>query len=95
MARPDRVSIMGVRFDAVNERELIDHLLSELDAGRGGWVVNPNVDILRQIAQQPELSQLVASARLVVTDGAPVEWAGKLSGQDMPPRIPGGPCSGP
>jgi N-acetylglucosaminyldiphosphoundecaprenol N-acetyl-beta-D-mannosaminyltransferase len=89
VARPDCVSIMGVRFDAMNERQLIDLLLAELDAGRGGWVVNPNVDILRQTKQQPELAELVSSATLVVTDGAPVEWAGRLSGQEMPPRIPG------
>jgi N-acetylglucosaminyldiphosphoundecaprenol N-acetyl-beta-D-mannosaminyltransferase len=83
------LSIMGVRFAAMDERQLIDHLLAELDAGRGGWVVNPNVDILRQTTQQPELAQLVASAKVVVTDGAPVEWAGRLSGQRMPPRVPG------
>jgi N-acetylglucosaminyldiphosphoundecaprenol N-acetyl-beta-D-mannosaminyltransferase len=89
VALPDRVSLMGVRFDVMNERQLIDHLLAELDAGRGGWVVTPNVDILRQTTQQPELAELVSLATLVVADGAPVEWAGRLSGQGMPPRIAG------
>jgi N-acetylglucosaminyldiphosphoundecaprenol N-acetyl-beta-D-mannosaminyltransferase len=89
MATPEHISIMGVRFDAMDERQLIDHLLTELNVGRGGWLVNVNVDVLRQITHGQKLADLVSSATLVITDGAPVEWAGRLSGQNMPARVPG------
>ena len=80
---------MGVTLDQLSENELIQRVFDELDSGRGGWIVTPNVDIMRQCALDPDVRDLVDSATLKIIDGAPVEWACKLAGQPMTSRIPG------
>ena len=34
-----RVQLCGVGFDPITEREVTEHVLAELDAGRGGRIV--------------------------------------------------------
>jgi len=84
-----RVEIMGVHFDRLTERETTDHILSRLDLGHGGWLVTPNVDILRQLVADEDLRRLVARADLRVADGVPVVWASKVQRDPLPERVAG------
>ena len=84
-----RRDLMGVGIDCVTQREVVDHVFESLDAGRGGRIVTPNVDILRQVVHQRELRPLVQSAELVIADGVPVVWASHLQGTPLPERIAG------
>lgn len=86
---PRQVTIMGVRMDLLDENELVEQVFSALDRGEGGWIVTPNVDIVRQCSADAELAALVDSATLRVVDGAPLEWASRMSGQWHGERIPG------
>jgi N-acetylglucosaminyldiphosphoundecaprenol N-acetyl-beta-D-mannosaminyltransferase len=86
----DRVTttVDGIAFDAVTEDEVIAHVLSELEAGRGGYMVTPNVDILRQL-RRSQNRHLADRADLVLADGMPVVWASRLLRRPLPARVPG------
>jgi N-acetylglucosaminyldiphosphoundecaprenol N-acetyl-beta-D-mannosaminyltransferase len=81
--------LMGVEIDDLDERELIAHVVTAFSGGEGGWLVNPNVDVLRQIDESPEVHALVASADLVVADGMPLIWASRLQRTPLPERVAG------
>ncbi len=82
------VSLMGVELDNVTEDEMLDHVFSSLAAGRGGWAASLNVDILRQTVALRELRRLMARADLVLADGMPMLWAGRLQGTPVRARVP-------
>ena len=84
-----RVELMGVQIDRVTERQAIERILAQLDAGQGGWVVTPNLEQLRQLNRDPELRRLVAAADLAVADGMPLIWASRLADDPLPERVAG------
>jgi N-acetylglucosaminyldiphosphoundecaprenol N-acetyl-beta-D-mannosaminyltransferase len=84
-----RRDVMGVGIDCVTQRDVVEHVLENLELGKGGRIVTPNVDILRQVVQHQALRPLVQSAELVIADGAPVVWASHLQGTPLPERIAG------
>lgn len=81
--------LMGVRFHAITERQAVEHILRELDAGNGGFVVTPNLDHLRRFNSDMAFAALVAEASLVVADGTPVVWASRIAGTPLPERVAG------
>jgi N-acetylglucosaminyldiphosphoundecaprenol N-acetyl-beta-D-mannosaminyltransferase len=83
------VRLSGVKLNAITERQCIDHILDELDAGRGGTVVTPNLDHLRRATRDITFGALVAEADLVVPDGMPLVWASRLQGTPLPQRVAG------
>jgi len=95
MATADRqipfpsVSLAGVRLHRPSEAECVRFIVEESVAGRGGWVVTPNLDILRKCSLSRELTDLVNQADLRVADGMPLIWAGKLKGRPFPERVAG------
>lgn len=86
---PARVDVFGVNFDQLDEPALVAYIIEELERSHGGWVVTPNVDILRQVAKDAQLANLVGRASLVVADGAPVEWAARIARKKFAHRAPG------
>lgn len=83
------IHLHGVKLHSVTERQCIDHVISELDAGRGGVVVTPNLDHLRRCVKDLNFGALVAEADLVVADGMPLVWASRLQGTPLPERVAG------
>ena len=83
------IRLLGVRLHAITEKQAIKHMIDELDAGRGGAVVTPNLDHLRRCARDLSFGALVAEADLVVADGMPLIWASRLQGTPLPQRIAG------
>lgn len=79
------VRVGGMTIDRVTEREAIATIV----AGGGGWVITPNVDILRQVSCDRGLARLVEDATLVLADGMPVVWAGWILGAPFPERVAG------
>ncbi|MET8864204.1 WecB/TagA/CpsF family glycosyltransferase [Nonomuraea sp. NPDC004580] len=88
-ATPGRVRVGGVEVDAVREEEVLQRVGTALEAGRGGRIVTPNVDICRAAAADPALRTLIGSADLVVADGMPLVWAARLLGTPLPQRVTG------
>ncbi len=85
----ERVSLMGVSFWRMTERQLVDFVIAESGAGRGGWIITPNLDILRLGVQQAEIRALLGRADVLVADGMPLIWASKLKGTPLPERVSG------
>jgi N-acetylglucosaminyldiphosphoundecaprenol N-acetyl-beta-D-mannosaminyltransferase len=86
---PPTVPLMGLDVAAVSERDTINYVLDSLVRGRGGWLETVNLDILRQWRGSADMHELFAAADLVVADGMPLVWAGKLEGSPLPERVAG------
>jgi N-acetylglucosaminyldiphosphoundecaprenol N-acetyl-beta-D-mannosaminyltransferase len=84
-----RIPLCGLGIDPLTETEVVTFVCRALDAGAGGRIVTPNVDILRQAAADSALCAELASADLVVADGAPLVWAARLAGTRLPERVAG------
>ncbi|MGA2496505.1 MAG: WecB/TagA/CpsF family glycosyltransferase [Tepidisphaeraceae bacterium] len=83
------INLMGMRLHAVIEAQAIEHILAELSAGHGGWVVTPNLDHLRRFTLDRQVRELYATASLSLADGMPLIWAARLRGTPLPQRVPG------
>jgi N-acetylglucosaminyldiphosphoundecaprenol N-acetyl-beta-D-mannosaminyltransferase len=82
------VYLCGTRLDPLDRVSAIDRVLSEGSAGRGGILVNPNVDVLVKVSRDPELREMVNGADLTLADGMPLVWASRLMGTPLPERVP-------
>ena len=85
----DRVHLDGTGFDRITEEEVVSVVREAINAGRGGRILTPNVDILRQAQARSDLRAHLDDADLVVADGMPLVWASKLSGTPLPERVAG------
>jgi N-acetylglucosaminyldiphosphoundecaprenol N-acetyl-beta-D-mannosaminyltransferase len=83
------ILLHGVRIHAIDEQRCVEHILSEIERGRGGFVVTPNVDHLRRCGYDLSFAALVSEASLVVADGMPLVWASRLQGTPLPQRVAG------
>lgn len=86
---PARVRVGAVHILALTETAVAEHVSRSWADGRGGAIVTANVDIVRAATRDPALAALVARAELVVADGMPVVWAGRLAGAAIPERVTG------
>jgi N-acetylglucosaminyldiphosphoundecaprenol N-acetyl-beta-D-mannosaminyltransferase len=86
---PDTASVMGLHFHRLDARELIGRFVEGARAGRGGWIVTPNLDILRQYIAGGEARELILKTTLRVADGLPIVWASRVAGTQLPERVPG------
>jgi N-acetylglucosaminyldiphosphoundecaprenol N-acetyl-beta-D-mannosaminyltransferase len=85
----DRCNLMGLPIDRLTKEQAIEQILTACARGEGGWVMTPNVDILRQVTRDEALRQVVGKATLRLADGAPLVWASRMQQQALPERIPG------
>ncbi|MER7519452.1 WecB/TagA/CpsF family glycosyltransferase [Streptomyces sp. NPDC126499] len=89
-AQPRRITrLMGMPIDAVTLDEAVARVFDGLASGRGGTVLTPNVDILRQYRRSPELRRRFEHTELVVTDGMPLVVALRLQRTPVPGQITG------
>lgn len=85
----ETTSIMGLPFDRLDHPALIRLFLDGVRERTGGWIVTPNLDILRQFTRCPDSRRLVLAASHRVADGQPIVWASRLLGRPVPGRVPG------
>ena len=83
------VTLMGLSVHSVTGEQAIAFILDELQAGRGGWVITPNLDHMRRRAHDPQFAGFFAQAQLVLADGMPLVWASRLQGTPLPQRVAG------
>lgn len=70
--------------------EVVNWIIRRHTQGHGGWVVTPNIDILRRLVTDPSFRALVDSKTTLFTaDGAPIIWLSHLLGTPLPERIAG------
>jgi N-acetylglucosaminyldiphosphoundecaprenol N-acetyl-beta-D-mannosaminyltransferase len=85
----ETTSIMGLPFHRLDHTTLIRTFLEGVRGRTGGWIVTPNLDILRQFTRSPESRELIMHASHRVADGQPIVWASRLVGNPVPERVPG------
>jgi N-acetylglucosaminyldiphosphoundecaprenol N-acetyl-beta-D-mannosaminyltransferase len=85
----DRVHLDGTGFDRITESEVVAVVRDALMSGRGGRIITPNVDVLRQAQVDPRVKAYLDDADLIVADGMPLVWASRLSGTPLPERVAG------
>src|SRR6185436_15448866 len=84
-----RVQIDVARIDVMTEAQCVAHIMAELAAGRGGWLLTANVEHLRMMQTLRQYRELTATANLTVADGMPLVWASHLQGEPLPERVTG------
>lgn len=83
------VNLGGLEIHAITEPTCVEHILSELSSGHGGWVVTPNLDHLRRFQSEPEFASACKRATLRVPDGRPLIWAAALQRTPLPGLVAG------
>ena len=83
----ERVDLDGTGFDRITEVEVVAVVREALAEERGGRIITPNIDILRQV--QAGGRAYLDDADLIVADGMPLVWASRLSGTPLPERVAG------
>jgi len=83
------VFVHGIRFAVLSDEYCINHVLQELDAGRGGTIITLNLDHLRRCGEDPSYRALVERAEVNVADGMPIVWASRLQRTPLPQRVAG------
>jgi N-acetylglucosaminyldiphosphoundecaprenol N-acetyl-beta-D-mannosaminyltransferase len=86
---PPRVFLLGVPVHRVTAPGAIDHIAGELARGRGGWVITPNLEILRRLVVDRDFRELCEPAELRLPDGMPLIWASRLQNTPLPERVAG------
>lgn len=102
-ARTNSQRLFGLDFvDADHVAEVVPEVLALVDRARGDadaggdrdelpLVVTPNVDQLVRHARDPGgvAAELASRAAVVLPDGQPIVWAGRLLGAPLRARLPG------
>ena len=83
------VTIAGSTLHSCTAMEAIGFIVSSSLEGRGGWVLTPNLDILRRLKRSPEFAQLCSGTTLRLADGMPVIVASRLQRTPLPERVAG------
>src|SRR5690349_6547070 len=87
--RVGRTRIGAIDVMAMRERDVVEAVANGWSRNVGGSIVTANVDITRAASRRPQLAALVAASEIVVADGMPIVWAGRLSGGTVPERVTG------
>ena len=83
------VQLRGMPIHAITRAQTAKHLINCSLQNTGGWVVTPNLDILRRHAKSVSFRNLIATSTLNVPDGMPLVWASRLKGQPLTERVNG------
>ncbi|GAA2524416.1 WecB/TagA/CpsF family glycosyltransferase [Pilimelia columellifera] len=84
-----QVSVGDVPLHRYTEDQVVAAVREALGRDEGGWIVTPNVDILRQARRHPAARQHLDDATVVVADGMPLVWASRIAGTPLPERVCG------
>lgn len=90
MITVDTFEVLGVRFHACTHDSAVRQMESWIDAGRTAhYVCVSNVYDVRLAQRDEQIRAALAGADLVVPDGMPIVWAGRLLGHRVPVRVDG------
>ncbi len=84
-----RVRILNGEFDPLTLEETVEAVSTWLRTGRRGWLSTVNVSILMAMRRDPLLQAYVERSAIVVADGQPLVWCGRLLNARLPERVTG------
>lgn len=79
----------GLALARASADSVIVTICDAIDAGRGGWILTANLDVLRIWATDRRLREAARGVTLTVADGMPLLWAARLAGRPLPERVTG------
>lgn len=85
----NKVSILGVSFDAVTKPEAVSYAMHAIQQGKKGYVVTPNSEIVYMARNNPQLKKLLNAAMLVLPDGVGVIHAAKILKKPLTQKVAG------
>ncbi len=85
----DKVSILGVDFDAITKREAVDRAIADIREGKKGYVVTPNSEIVYMARDDAKLKKLLNAATLVLPDGIGIVHAAKILNKPLTEKVAG------
>jgi N-acetylglucosaminyldiphosphoundecaprenol N-acetyl-beta-D-mannosaminyltransferase len=90
----ETASVMGLPFEAIDQETMVRLVVERASVGEGGWVVTPNLDILRRFTSSRKSRDLILAATHRVADGQPIVWASRMAGTPLPERVTGSDLAG-
>jgi len=82
--------VLGTRFHSCTNDSAVARMERWVDGRRSSrYVCVSNVYDVRLAQRTAKIRQALADAHLVVPDGMPIVWAGRLLGHDVPARVDG------
>lgn len=89
MAGIPSIQLLGIGISRIDASGACDRIVSESLAGRGGWVITPNLDILRRMVRDKSFRELCEPTDLRLADGMPLVWASRLQRTPLAERVAG------
>lgn len=83
------VRLLGIDLTCTDAVGACTHIIDSIAARRGGWVITPNLDILRRLVRDRAFRDLCSETHLRLADGMPLIWASRLQGTPLPERVAG------
>lgn len=85
----DKATVLGVQVDNVTLETAVSRAMDQIAAGRKGYVVTPNAEIVYLCKDSVRLRELVNRASLVLPDGIGVVYGAKILGQPLSGKVAG------
>jgi len=85
----DVVKMFGVTMNNVTLDEALDDISRQIESREPGYILTPNVDHICEFQKNEEFRETYHNGFLVLADGMPVIWAGKLLGKPIKQKISG------
>lgn len=84
-----RVRLGQIYAHALAFSEALDEVAALVAAGKGGYIVTPNVDHVVQAEHSEALRAAYHAASLSLVDGQPLIWLSRMMGEPFPEKISG------
>ena len=85
----EKLNILGVNINKVNQKEATDFLIKKLDEDKCNMIVTPNSEIVMHAVKDPELMAIINEADLVIPDGIGLVYASRIMGSPLKERVTG------
>ena len=89
MAKPDKISILGVFFSYVTFDETVDKLMDFLNGGEPRAIYTPNPEIIMIARKDAEFMRILSRADMVLPDGIGIVIASKFGAYKFRERVTG------
>jgi N-acetylglucosaminyldiphosphoundecaprenol N-acetyl-beta-D-mannosaminyltransferase len=84
-----RVRLGRIYADALTFSEALAAAAELVEAGKGGYIVTPNVDHVVQAEHSEQMRAAYDAASLSLVDGQPLIWLSRMMGEPFPEKISG------
>lgn len=84
-----KIDIIGVPFDNLNRKQVLERLLQFLDTDKNHLLITPNPEIVMEAQNDDELMAILQQADLVIPDGIGIVFASRIMKSGIRERVEG------